>query len=43
MLNSMMYNRPAGEASLERLKTLPIETVYPGHGGPFAWSELVET
>lgn len=40
VLNSMMYDQAAGLASLERLKTLPIKTVYPGHGAPFAWSEL---
>jgi glyoxylase-like metal-dependent hydrolase (beta-lactamase superfamily II) len=40
MLNSMMYDVEAGKASLERLKTLPIQTVYPGHGQPFQWKEL---
>jgi hydroxyacylglutathione hydrolase len=43
MLNSMLYDRPAGEASLERLKGYPIKTVYPGHGEPFAWKDLVES
>jgi hydroxyacylglutathione hydrolase len=43
MLNSMMYDRPAGEASLERLKGYPIKTVYPGHGEPFDWKDLVES
>ena len=42
-LNSMLYDRPAGQASLERLKTLPIKTAYPGHGKPFAWKDLVES
>jgi len=40
MLNSMMYDKPQGNFSLERLKSLPIQTVYPGHGGPFGWEEL---
>jgi len=40
MLNSMMYDKAEGFASLERLKSLPIQTVYPGHGGPFGWKEL---
>jgi hydroxyacylglutathione hydrolase len=41
MLNSMMYDKPAGEASFERLKTLSIKMVYPGHGEPFQWEALV--
>ena len=40
MLNSMMYDKPAGNASFERLKALPIKMVYPGHGSPFAWEKL---
>jgi glyoxylase-like metal-dependent hydrolase (beta-lactamase superfamily II) len=40
MLNRMMYDKAGGNASLERLKTLPIRMVYPGHGQPFAWDEL---
>jgi glyoxylase-like metal-dependent hydrolase (beta-lactamase superfamily II) len=40
MLNSMMYDKEAGTASLERLKSLPIQTVYPGHGQPFPWEAL---
>ncbi len=39
-LNSMMYDKPAGDASFERLKTYPIKMVYPGHGKPFKWEEL---
>jgi glyoxylase-like metal-dependent hydrolase (beta-lactamase superfamily II) len=42
MLNSMMYDVEAGKASLERLKTLPVQTVYPGHGKPFPWKDLLE-
>jgi hydroxyacylglutathione hydrolase len=40
MLNSMMYDKDAGTASLEHLKTLLIQNVYPGHGQPFKWAEL---
>jgi hydroxyacylglutathione hydrolase len=40
MLNSMMYDHPAGLASLAKLKTYPIKTVYPGHGPAFAWEAL---
>ncbi len=43
MLNPMMYDKPAGQASLERLKKLPVKMVYPGHGRPFAWKELLES
>jgi glyoxylase-like metal-dependent hydrolase (beta-lactamase superfamily II) len=41
MLNTMMYDKDAGNASLERLKTLSIKTVYPGHGKKFSWEELI--
>jgi len=40
MLNSMMYDKPAGDASFARLKNFPIKMVYPGHGKPFAWDAL---
>ncbi len=40
-LNSMLYDNEAGKASFERLKTMHIKTVYPGHGQPFAWKELI--
>ena len=40
MLNSMMYDTEAGKSSFERLKAMPIQTVYPGHGQPFAWDAL---
>jgi hydroxyacylglutathione hydrolase len=40
MLNSMMYDKPAGDTSFERLKKLPIKMVYPGHGKAFRWEEL---
>ena len=41
MLNSLMYDHEAGLSSLERLKSLPIQTVYPGHGQPFPWEVLL--
>jgi hydroxyacylglutathione hydrolase len=41
MLNTMLYDLPAGRASLARLDTLPIKMVYPGHGQPFPWNSLV--
>ena len=40
MLNSMLYDTEAGHASLERLQSLPIKMVFPGHGNPFAWKSL---
>ena len=40
MLNSMMYDKQAGDASFERLKALSIKMVYPGHGHPFPWDAL---
>ncbi len=39
-LNSMLYDIDAGKASLERLQSLPVKMVYPGHGNPFAWKSL---
>jgi hypothetical protein len=41
MLNSMMYDKPAGDASFERLKSFAIKMVYPGHGSPFPWNRLL--
>jgi hydroxyacylglutathione hydrolase len=41
MLNSMMYDKPAGDASFERLKAYSIKMVYPGHGRPFPWEDLM--
>lgn len=40
MLNSMMYDKAAGDASFERLKSFSIKMVYPGHGRPFPWEKL---
>jgi glyoxylase-like metal-dependent hydrolase (beta-lactamase superfamily II) len=37
----MMYDKEAGNASLEKLKKLAVKTVYPGHGKPFKWEDLV--
>ena len=34
-LNSIVDDLAAGNASVERLKSLTINTVYPGHGEPF--------
>ena len=39
-LNSIMDEPAAGAASLARLKSLEISTVYPGHGQPFAMELL---
>lgn len=39
-LNSIMYDHEAGNHSLERLKAMPIQIVYPGHGQIFPWTEL---
>jgi glyoxylase-like metal-dependent hydrolase (beta-lactamase superfamily II) len=41
MLNSMMYDRSAGDMSFARLKSFPIQTVYPGHGNPFSWNSVL--
>jgi len=34
--NSIMDDSTAGDASVEKLSSLEINTVYPGHGNPFA-------
>ncbi len=36
----MTVDRAAGQASLERVKSLPVQMIYPGHGKPFAPSAL---
>jgi hydroxyacylglutathione hydrolase len=41
-LNSMMYDKPAGNGSYDRLKALEIKMVYPGHGAPFRWDALIK-
>jgi hydroxyacylglutathione hydrolase len=42
-LTTIMDDPQAGAASLERLKALPIETVYPGHGSPFLMDLLLKS
>ena len=39
-LNSIMDDRSAAQASVEKLKGLNVKTIYPGHGAPFQLSEL---
>jgi hydroxyacylglutathione hydrolase len=39
-LNSIMDDKAAAEASLERLRDLKISKVYPGHGEPFEMAVL---
>ena len=39
-LNSIMDDPLTAAASLEKLKRLPIRTVYPGHGDPFRLEQL---
>lgn len=41
MLNSMMYDKAAGNSSFEKLKTQPIKMVHPGHGATFSWEALL--
>jgi len=36
-LNSIMDDRVAALASVEKLKSLDVNTVYPGHGRPFSF------
>lgn len=40
-LNSLMDDKDAAAASLDKLRRLPVGTVYPGHGEPFELAELV--
>jgi len=39
-LNSIMDDKAAANASVEKLKKLNIDTVYPGHGEPFSMDML---
>jgi hydroxyacylglutathione hydrolase len=39
-LNSIMDDRVAAQASLEKLKHLNVKIVYPGHGQPFAFDQI---
>jgi len=41
-LSAIMDDLDAAIASLERLKRLPIGTVYPGHGRPFPMQQFIE-
>jgi glyoxylase-like metal-dependent hydrolase (beta-lactamase superfamily II) len=40
VLNSLIDDSDAAHASLVKLESLEIKTVYPGHGQPFAWELL---
>jgi hydroxyacylglutathione hydrolase len=42
VLNSIMDDLAAANASVERLKSLEIEAVYPGHGGPFPMERFLK-
>jgi glyoxylase-like metal-dependent hydrolase (beta-lactamase superfamily II) len=41
-MNSLIDDSAEMGASVERLKTLQIKTVYPGHGKPFQMQEFIE-
>lgn len=41
-LNGIIDDPVAATASVERLKSLGIRTVYPGHGAPFTMAQYVE-
>jgi glyoxylase-like metal-dependent hydrolase (beta-lactamase superfamily II) len=40
VLNSIIDDPIAAQASVEKLKGLAVQTVYPGHGKPFAFDAL---
>lgn len=40
-LGSIMDDRTAAKASVEKLIGLEVHTVYPGHGRPFAWEQFM--
>lgn len=40
LLNSLIDDKLEANASVEKLKSLPIKTVFPGHGTPFAIEKL---
>ena len=42
-LNAIMDDPEAARASVDRLRTLAINTVYPGHGGPFPMERLIKS
>jgi hydroxyacylglutathione hydrolase len=41
-LNSLLDDRTTAMASLERLRSMPVKTVYPGHGLPFPMELLIK-
>ncbi len=41
-LNSNMDDSTAANASVEKLKELSINMVYPGHGKPFPWEQFLK-
>jgi hydroxyacylglutathione hydrolase len=43
MLNSIIDDLAVARTTLERLETLPIQTVYPGHGSPFLMKDFLST
>jgi hydroxyacylglutathione hydrolase len=42
VLNAIMDNPVEAKASIEKLRGLSIQTVYPGHGKPFPWEAFLE-
>lgn len=40
-LNSIIDDLAVARTSLEKLSTLPIQTVYPGHGAPFSMDQFL--
>jgi len=43
VLNTLIDDDAAANASIERLKSLEVETVYPGHGSPFPMNLFLST
>jgi hydroxyacylglutathione hydrolase len=41
VLNEIIDDPSAAKASVERLKAVGVKRVYPGHGGSFAWGEII--
>ena len=41
-LNTLIDDMPAAQASLQRLRSLEVGTVYPGHGKPFPFNAIVD-
>jgi hydroxyacylglutathione hydrolase len=41
--NSIMDDRDSARATMAMLEALAIDTVYPGHGQPFAMASLMST